>query len=123
MRTVVADRVVGGLTRNVAPDVLAVRPLVVPAIAALVNTEPFRRVFAHALSARHRALINGDTSFSFELRSARGCCSSRCRASPPGSRTRSRADLRVPILRLDPRNFELTGARVLTDSPACGGRC
>src|SRR5215218_10090373 len=67
VRAVLADRMVGGLTRNVAPDLLAVRPLVVPAVAALVATDPFRRVIARALGDRHRALINGETSFRFEL--------------------------------------------------------
>src|SRR4051812_8875035 len=40
VRSVVAERVVDGLTRNVVPDVLAVRPLVVPAVAAGGQTTP-----------------------------------------------------------------------------------
>ena len=115
VREVVADRVVGGLTRNVVPDALVVRPLVVTAIAALVNTEPFRRVFARALSARHRALINGDTSFAFELPLGEGLVFESLQSVAPRIARAIPADLQVPVLRLDPRDFELSGARFLND--------
>ena len=123
VREVVADRVVGGLTRNVVPDALVVRPLVVSAVAALVNTRPFRRVFARALSARHRALINGDTSFAFELPLGEGLVFESLRSVAPGIARAIPADLRVPILRLDPRDFELSAHASSTTSRACRGRC
>ena len=106
---------VGGLTRNVVPDALVVRPLVVTAIAALVNTEPFRRVFARALSSRHRALINGDTSFAFELPLGEGLVFESLESVAPRIARAIPADLQVPVLRLDPRDFELSGARFLND--------
>jgi hypothetical protein len=115
VRAVVAARVVDGLARNVAPDVLAVRPLVVPALAALVNTAPFRRVFSRALSDRHRALIDGHTSFRFELPLGEGLVSESLQRVAPRIAGAIPADLRVPVVRLDPRDFELAGARFLTD--------
>src|SRR3954452_18106480 len=66
VRSVVAERVVDGLSRNVVPDVLAVRPLVVPAVPAVVNPSPFRTLFSQALSDRHRALVSGHASFRVE---------------------------------------------------------
>jgi len=115
VRAVVADRVVGGLTRTVVPDALVVRPLVVSAVAALVGTEPFRRVFAQAVRDRHRALIDGDTSFRFELPLGEGLVFVSLRSVAPRVAGAIPADLRVPIVRLDPRDFELAGARFLDD--------
>jgi hypothetical protein len=115
VRGVVADRMVGGLTRNVAPNLLAVRPLVVTAIAALVNTEPFRRVFARAVSDRHRALIAGHTSFHFELPLGEGLVFESLESVAPRLAHAIPPDVRVPIVRLDPHDVELSGARFLTD--------
>jgi hypothetical protein len=114
VRSVVADRVVDGLTRNVVPDVLTVRPLVVPAVAALVNTSPFRRLFAQALSDRHRALINGHTSFRFEIPLGKGVVFESLQSVAPRIAGAIPRDLRVPVVRLDPQTFELAGARFLT---------
>jgi hypothetical protein len=115
LRTVMADRVVGVLTRNVATDLQAVRPLLVPAVAALADTSTFRRVFARAVSDRHRALINGETTFSFELPVGEGLVFESLSRVAPRVAGAIPPDLRVPVLRLDPRNFELTGARLLGD--------
>jgi hypothetical protein len=114
VRSVVAERVVDGLTRNVAPDVLAVRPLVVPAVAAVVNTPPFRRLFSQALSDRHRALVNGHTSFRFEIPLGKGVVFESLQSVAPRIARAIPPDLRVPVVRLDPRDFELAGARFLT---------
>ena len=115
VRAVVADRVVGGLTRSVIPDALAVRPLVVAAVAELAGTSPFRRLFTRAVSDRHRALINGETTFGFELPLGEGLVFESLRSVSPRVARAIPPDLRVPIVRLDPRDFELAGARVLTD--------
>jgi len=37
------------------------------AVAALAGTSTFRRVVTRAVGDRHRALISGETTFSFEL--------------------------------------------------------
>jgi hypothetical protein len=115
VRSVVAERMVDGLTNSVAPDVLAVRPLVVPAVAALVNSSPFRRVFSRALSDRHRALIEGHTSFRFEIPLGEGLVFESVQSVAPRIARSIPRDLRVPVVRLDPREFELAGARFLTD--------
>ena len=115
VRTVVADRVVGGLTRNVAVDAQAVRPLLVPALAALADTSAFRRVFARAVSDRHRALIRGDTTFRFELPVGEGLVFEAVNRFAPRIAGAIPPDLRVPVVRLDPLNFEVAGARWLTD--------
>lgn len=115
VRSVVADRVVGGLTRNVAVDAQAVRPLLVPALAALADTSAFKRVFARAVSDRHRALIRGDTSFRFELPVGEGLVFEALNRFAPRIAGAIPPDLRVPVVRLDPLNFEVACARWLTD--------
>ena len=67
VRRALAGRLVGVATRSVAPDALAVRPVLVPAAAALADTPAFRRLFVRALAQRHRALRDGETRFAFEL--------------------------------------------------------
>jgi hypothetical protein len=115
VRTVVADRVIGGLTRNVAVDAQAVRPLLVPGLAALADTVAFKRVFARAVSDRHRALIRGDTTFRFELPVGEGLVFETLNRFAPRIAGAIPPDLRVPVVRLDPLNFEVAGARWLTD--------
>ena len=115
VRTVVAERVVGGLTRTVAVDAQAVRPLLVPGLAALADTSAFRRVFARAVSDRHRALIRGDTTFRFELPVGEGLVFEALDRFAPRIAGAIPPDLRVPVVRLDPLNFEVAGARWLTD--------
>ncbi len=115
VRTVLADHVVGGLTRSVVPDALVVRPLLVPAVAALADTTPFRRLFSRAIRDRHRALVNGETTFSFELPVGEGLLFEGLERVAPRAARAIPPDLRVPVLRLDPRNFELAGARFLVD--------
>ncbi len=114
-RAVLADRMVNELTRSVAPDVLAVRPLAVPALAALSDTPPFRRLFTRAIAQRHRALTNGESTFAFELPLGEGPVIESLRSVSPRVANAVPADLTVPVLRLDPREFELEGARLLVD--------
>ena len=124
VRTVLADHVVGGLTRSVVPDALVVRPLLVPAVAALADTTPFRRLLSRAIRDRHRALVNGETTFSFELPVGEGLLFEGLERVAPRAARAIPPDLRVPVLRLDPRDFELTAAHgSWTISPAGGGRC
>ena len=80
-------------------------------------------MFARALSARHRALINGDTSFAFELPLGEGLVFESLRSVAPGIARAIPADLRVPILRLDPRDSSSQARASSTTSRACRGRC
>jgi hypothetical protein len=115
LRTVVADRLVGALTRDVVPDALAVRPLVVPVLAALADTSQFRRAFAHAVGDRHRALIEGETTFRFEIPVGDGVVYEVLSRRAPRIAERIPPGLRVPVLRLDPHDIELAGARFVVD--------
>jgi hypothetical protein len=115
LRAVLADRVTGAITPGVVPGALAVRPLIVPVVAEIADTTAFRRVFGRVIANRHRALVDGERSFALSLPigegpvyEALGRLAPRvAEAIPPGHR--------VPVLRLDPRDFELEGARVLDD--------
>jgi uncharacterized membrane protein HdeD (DUF308 family) len=113
VRAVVAERVVGGLATSVVPDALAVRPLAVHAVGAIAASTPFRRAFAGLVGDRHRALMAGETAFTFDLRPGEGVLFDGIRSVSPRLARAIPADLRVPVLRLDPKAFELAGARAL----------
>ena len=115
VRRALAGRLVGVATRSVAPDALAVRPVLVPVVAALADTPAFRRLFARALAQRHRALRDGETRFAFELPAGEGVVFDTIERFAPRLAAAIPPGLRVPVLRLDPREFELAGARALDD--------
>jgi hypothetical protein len=115
LRAVLADRMVGALTPGVVPDALAVRPLLVPVVAELAGTSAFRRVFARVIADRHRALVDGETSFALSLRLGEGPVYEALRRLAPRVAEEIPPDLRAPVLRLDPRTFELEGARAVDD--------
>ncbi len=113
VRTVLADRVAGRLTRGVLPDAQALRPLLVRTLAAAADTGVFRSIFTEAVRDRHRALIDGETTFSFQLPVGEGLLFDGLSRVAPRAAAAIPPDLRVPVLRLDPRNFELSAARAL----------
>ena len=113
VRAVVAERVVGGLANSVVPDALVVRPLAVHAVAAVGATPPFRRAFARLVADRHRALMDGKAAFTFDLLPGEGVLFAAIRSVSPRLARAIPADLRIPVLRLDPKSFELTAARAL----------
>ena len=115
VRRALAGRLVGVATRSVAPDALAVRPVLVPVVAALADTAAFRRLFARALAQRHRALRDGETRFAFELPVGDGVVFDTIERFAPRLAAAIPPGLRLPVLRLDPREFELAGARALDD--------
>jgi hypothetical protein len=115
LRAVLADRVVGALTPGVVPDALAVRPLIVPVVAELADTTAFRRVFARVVARRHRALVDGETSFAISLPLGEGPVYEALRGVAPRVAEGIPPRLRVPVLTLDPFTFELEGARALDD--------
>src|SRR3954452_3984441 len=113
VRGVVADQLVTGLTSSAVPNALIVRPLIVPLVAAVSDAPVFRRTVRGALASRHRALVRGDTTFSLQLPLGEGTLFEGLRRVAPRLARRVPADLRVPVLRLDPRGFELTAAHLL----------
>jgi hypothetical protein len=115
LRVVLADRVVGGLTPGVVPDALAVRPLIVPVIAELADTSAFRGVFARVVAQRHRALMDGESSFALSVPVGEGPVYEGLRRLAPRVADRIPPDLRAPVLTLDPFTFELEAARALDD--------
>ncbi len=115
VRDALAERIVDGVTSGPVPDVLAVRPLVVPVIASLADTSPFRRLFADALRQRHQALIEGERTFAFKLAVGDGLLFDALSDAAPNLAERIPPGLRVPVIRLDPRQFELDAARLVGD--------
>jgi hypothetical protein len=113
VRGVVADQIVTGLTSSAVPDALIVRPLIVPLVAVVADAPVFRRSVHRALASRHRALVRADTRFSLQLPLGEGALFEGVRRVAPRVARRIPADLRVPVLRLDPRGFELTAAHLL----------
>jgi hypothetical protein len=113
VRGVVADQIVTGVTSSAVPDALIVRPLIVPLVAAVADAPVFRRTVHRALASRHRAVVRGDTTFSLQLPLGQGTLFEGLRRVAPGVARRIPADLRVPVLRLDPKGFELTAAHQL----------
>ena len=113
VRGVVADQLATGLTSSAVPDALIVRPLIVPLVAAVADAPVFRRTVHRALTSRHRALVRGDATFSLQLPLGEGTLFEGLRRVAPRVARRIPADLRVPVLRLDPRGFELTAAHLL----------
>ena len=113
VRGVVADQIVTGVTSSAVPDALIVRPLIVPLVAAIADAPVFRRTVHRAFASRHRALVRGDTTFSLQLPLGEGTLFEGLRRVAPRVARRIPADLRVPVLRLDPRGFELTAAHLL----------
>ena len=115
VRDALAERIVDGITSGPIPDALAVRPLVVPVIASLADTSAFRRVFADALRQRHEALVEGERTFQFRLAVGDGLLFDALMAAAPNLAERIPPGLRVPVIRLDPRQFELDAARLVAD--------
>jgi hypothetical protein len=113
VRSIVADQVVTGLTSSAVPDALVVRPLIVPLVARVADAPVFRRTVHRAIASRHRALVRGDTTFSVQLPLGDGALFEGLRRVAPRVARRIPADLSVPVLRLDPKGFELTAAHVL----------
>src|SRR4051794_1475252 len=113
VRGVVADQLVTGLTSSAVPNALIVRPLIVPLVAAVSDAPVFRRTVHRALASRHRALVRGDTTFSLQLPVGEGTLFEGLRRVAPSVARRIPADLRIPVLRLDPKGFELTAAHLL----------
>jgi hypothetical protein len=113
VRDVVADQIVTGLTSSAVPDALIVRPLIVPLVAAVADAPVFRRTVHRALTSRHRALVRGDTTFSVQLPLGEGTLFEGLRRVAPSVARRIPAGLGVPVLRLDPKGFELTAAHLL----------
>ena len=123
VRTVVADRVVGGLTRSVVPDALAIRPLVVPVVASLADTAvPARCSRARSATATVRWSPARRRS-AFELPSGEGLLFDALERVAPRVARAIPADLACPVVRLDPRDFELDAARVIDDVAGWRGRC
>ncbi len=115
VRELLAERIVDGLASGPVPNALAVRPLVVPVVATLADTSAFRSLFARAVRQRHEALFNGDRTFAFELPVGEGLLFDALSSTVPRVAERIPPELRVPVIRLDPRDFELEGARLVVD--------
>lgn len=115
VRNELSRRVVDGVASGVTPDVLAIRPLVTSALAAVADTGPFRRIFARALADQHRALFHGNARAVLDLEyagtllreSLRGVSPRVASAIPPGTEPQ--------LAELDEGDARLVIARKLTN--------
>jgi hypothetical protein len=114
LRLVLAERVVDGLAQSVAPDVLAVRPLLTPALAALANTRAFRRAFTAAIASRHRALFEGRSRFVLRLDRGRALLAGAVRSVSPRAAHALPRELGPELVDLSPGDSELAAARALS---------
>ena len=72
-------------------------------------------MFADALRQRHEALVEGERTFEFRLAVGDGLLFDALMAAAPNLAERIPPGLRVPVIRLDPRQFELDAARLVVD--------
>jgi hypothetical protein len=115
VRQVAAERMVDGLAQRVRPDLVAVRPLLTPAVAALIGTRPFRQAFTAAVAARHARVTRGERGVVLEVGPAGALLLDSVRAISPRAAAALPPSPRPELLRLEPRGFELTAARVIAD--------
>lgn len=113
VRAVIADHAVDGLTQGVRPDLLAVRPLLEPAVAALLDTGAFRRAFATAVAVRHDMLLHGKRSVVFDLARASGLLVEVVRGVSPRVARALPPRIAPEVLELRPQGFELTAVRFI----------
>jgi hypothetical protein len=111
VRAVLADRIVDALTRRQAPNALVVRPVAVAAVAALADTPPFRRAFERAIRARHETLFAGDERFVLRLIPDDSLLADLAPIVFRKASTALGRDVGLPLVALDPREFELRAAR------------
>jgi uncharacterized membrane protein HdeD (DUF308 family) len=115
VRAELADRAVQGIAGGVAPDVLAIRPLVTSALAALVDTDPFRRVFARALADQHRALFYGNAHAVIDLEYAGTLLHEALRGVSPRVANAIPRGTEPQLVELDEGDARLTVARTLSN--------
>ncbi len=115
VRRLLATRMVNGLARSTSSDLLAVRPLLVSAVTALVDTPPFRRLFIRAIERRHRGLVAGEADFVLTLPAEAPAVVDSLRSVSPALARAVPRDLELRVAALDRRDSELRGARLLRD--------
>ena len=115
VRAALASRLVDAFTNNVTPNVLIVRPLLLPAVSAVAETSQFRRLFELVVRARHRALFEGGSGFVFDLDRAGGALVDAIRAVSPRAARAISPDRRLRITTLEPRSFELVATHAIGD--------
>ena len=115
VRAALASQLVDAFTNNVTPNVLIVRPLLLPAVSAVAKTPQFRRIFELVVRARHRALFEGGSGFVFDLDRAGGALVDAIRAVSPRAARAISPDRRLRITTLEPRSFELVATHAIGD--------
>ena len=115
VRVVVAGRVTDRLARDVTPDVLAVRPLLVSGLDALMATPQFARVVALAARGAHDQLLGGEASYVVALGPSTPIVDDALRSLAPQVARALPDDLRVEVVSLNPDSALLRGARATND--------
>jgi hypothetical protein len=116
VRLVLSEQAVGRVVQAVSPDLLAVRPLLVPAVATVMDGAAFRRAFRAALAARHDRLMNGRGGFALALERGSRLLVAGIRAVSPRLAATLPAGFEPRLVDLPPRSFEVTTAHVIADA-------
>ncbi|MDW5595300.1 hypothetical protein VSS74_13205 [Conexibacter stalactiti] len=115
VRAVVAGKVVDGLAVSVAPDVLAIRPLVTSAIGSLADRPVFKRVARRAIAHQHAALFNGNAKAAIDLEYAGGLLRDAVRSVSPRVAELIPRGTEPRLVELEAGDIRLTLARKLTN--------
>src|SRR5215218_8149649 len=107
VRAVLAERAVDGLTPLVAIDALAVRPLLIAGVEAVLRTKAFHRVVFELARRRHAALVDGEGGFAFDLAARGGVLLDTVRRISPKTAQTIPRGAKIPILTLRPHRFEI----------------
>src|SRR5262249_29860040 len=113
VREVVAGKVVDGIAGGVAPDVLAVRPLVQQAIVSIAGTARFQRIFERAVAAQHRTLFHGHARAVLDLEYAGSLLRESLRSVSPRVAERIPPGTEPQLAALDADDTRVTVARAL----------
>jgi hypothetical protein len=115
VRTALATRVVDQVAQSVAPDVLAVRPLLVRAVAELAGTPPLRRAVGTAAASAHAVLLDGESTYVVALSPSSPVVEDALRSVSPRVARALPDDLRLEVVAISPNDRVLDGARALAD--------
>lgn len=97
VRSVVAEEVAVDLLERQSPDLVAARPLVLTAVAAVLETDDFERVFRRAAVTAHGVLFQGDVDVAVELGELREVLLPALRTASPSLARQLPEDLRPQI--------------------------
>jgi len=118
VRGVVSERSVDALLTGSAGDLVAVRPLMIAAVDALVASPPFKRVLLFGIEDAHRALAQGKGSVIVEGERTARLLIGALRSVSPSVARRTSVDVEPVLARIDRDLTVLAVIRSLLDRAA-----